>query len=281
MARQPHPNHKLASLIDEASFSRKGLADRVVRLARLRGAPDLHYNHSSVARWLRGEQPRHPVPQIIAEVFTIELGRRITVADLGMRALTLPPGLGLKLPTTQAASAQAAAALWRADTEQQRALIGADFDHAAFSVAALRWFIGPWDPAPPAATGRRIGATDVEEIRQVTSAFRILDNRLGGGHVRTPVIEYLHTHVGPLLRHGRATQEVRRELFAAAADLTMLAAWLYHDLDRQGVAQRYLIQALAMARHADDHGLGAARPPGRSRAVRAQVAGHGPVLPAR
>ncbi|TYK47347.1 hypothetical protein FXF68_23745 [Actinomadura decatromicini] len=141
--------------------------------------------------------------------------------------------------------------------EQQRTLVSSDFDHGAFSVAALRWFTGPWDPAPPPATGRRIGFADIEEIRQVTSAFRILDNRLGGGHVRSPVVEYLHTHVGPLLRDGRATQQVRQELFAAAADLTKLAAWLYHDLDRQGIAQRYLIQALAMARHADDHGLGA------------------------
>ncbi|WP_243715013.1 hypothetical protein, partial [Actinomadura bangladeshensis] len=257
MAGKPESNRQLAALIDEAKFSRKGLADRVVRLARLRGVRDRHYNHSSVARWLRGEQPRHPAPEIIAEVFTIELGRRITVADLGMKGVVSPPGLGLGLAMTQEASVQTAAMLWRADAEQQRALTGADFDPGAFSVAALRWLIGPWDAAPPVASGRRIGATDVEEIRQVTSAFRILDNRLGGGHVRSPVIEYLHTHVAPLLRDSRATHEVRRELFAAAADLTKLAAWLYHDLDRQGVAQRYLIQALAMARHADDHGLGA------------------------
>ncbi|WP_242882680.1 hypothetical protein [Actinomadura litoris] len=174
-----------------------------------------------------------------------------------MKGFALPPGLGLELPTAQIACVEAAAMLWRADTEQQRALIASDFDPAAFPAVALRWLIGSWDATPPAMKGRRIGATDVDEIQQVTSAFRILDNRLGGGHVRSPVIEYLHTHVGPLLRTARATQDVHQQLFAAAADLTKLAAWLYHDLDRQGVAQRYLIQALAMARHAEDDGLGA------------------------
>ncbi|SNT14261.1 hypothetical protein SAMN05443665_101747 [Actinomadura meyerae] len=258
MAGKSHPNHKLAALIDEAGFSRKGLADRVVRLAQLRGVQNLRYNHSSVTRWLvHGDQPRPPVPQILAEVFTIELGRRITVADLGLKSPGLPQNIGLELPTSQTASAQAATLLWRADIDQQRPLVGAEFDQGAFSVAALRWFVGPWDPAPPPAAGRRIGAADVEEIRQVTAAFRILDNRLGGGHVRSPVVEYLHTHVGPLLRDARAAEPVRRQLFAAAADLTKLAAWLYHDLDRQGIAQRYLVQALAMARHADDYGLGA------------------------
>lgn len=50
MGRQAHPNHQLAALIGEADFSHKGLAARVVRLAQMRGVPDLRYNHSSVAR---------------------------------------------------------------------------------------------------------------------------------------------------------------------------------------------------------------------------------------
>ncbi|GAA0544397.1 hypothetical protein [Actinomadura livida] len=255
MLKEKQPNHQLARLITEAGFSNKGLADRIVRLGRLRGAPDLRYNHSSIARWLRGEQPRHPVPEIIAEVFTIELGRRVSVPELGMKPHTLSRGVGLELPTNQAGIARTASILWKADLDQQRLLVDAEVDSSAFATTALRWLIGPWDPAPAPTSGRRIGASEVEEIRQVTHAFRILDNRLGGGHVRGPVIEYLHTHVGPLLRDGRSTEEIRRRLFAAAADLTKLAAWLYHDLDKQGLAQRYFIQALAMAKFAGDDGL--------------------------
>ncbi|MFF5265501.1 hypothetical protein ACFY4C_42050 [Actinomadura viridis] len=251
------PNQQLAQLLAEARFSNQGLAERIVRLGKARGAPALRYNHSSVTRWLRGEQPRHPAPEIIAEVFTLELGRRISVADIGMRAMAIPPDTGLEIPTTKADTSRTASLLWQADAEQQRLLIEADYDPSAFAAAALRWLVGPWDPTPqPRTSGQRIGMADVEEIRQVTDAFRILDNRLGGGHVRRPVVEYLHTHVGPLLREGRCSEEVRRPFFSAAADLTKLAAWLYHDLDRQGLAQRYLIQALAMAKFAEDYGMG-------------------------
>jgi hypothetical protein len=251
------PNHQLAALLAEARISNKGLADRVIRLGRLRGAPDLRYNHSSVTRWRRGEQPRSPVPELIAEVFTVELGRRVSVTDIGMNASRVPASTGLDLPATQAGAAQVATLLWKADLEQQRPIVASDFDHSAFTAAALRWLIGPPDPQPVLAAGRRIGAADVDEIRQVTDAFRILDNRLGGGHVRGPVVEYLHSHVGPLLREGRCSDEIRRQFYSAAADLTKLAAWLYHDLDKQGLAQRYLIQALAMAKFAGDYAMGA------------------------
>ncbi|MFD0853324.1 hypothetical protein ACFQ07_13870, partial [Actinomadura adrarensis] len=122
------PNRYLADLLAEAGMSNKGLAARVVRLGKLRGAPDLRYNHSSVARWLRGETPRRPVPEIIAEVLTIELGRRVTLTDIGMPPTRVPPDVGLELPTTQTGTARVAGALWQADLEQHRRLLDAAYD---------------------------------------------------------------------------------------------------------------------------------------------------------
>ncbi len=84
----------------------------------------------------------------------------------------------------QAGIARTASILWKADLDQQRHLVDAEVDSSAFATSALRWLLGPWDPAPAPASGRRVSPRDVEEIRQVTQAFRILDNRLGGGHVR-------------------------------------------------------------------------------------------------
>jgi hypothetical protein len=97
---------------------------------------------------------------------------------------------------------------------------------------------------------------DIQEIREATAAFRVLDNRLGGGRIRPTVVEYLHTDIAPLLRQGRCTEEVRRHLFSAAAELTQLAGWQAYDLEMQGLAQRYLVQALTLARFAGDEGLG-------------------------
>ncbi|WP_218022517.1 hypothetical protein [Nocardia amamiensis] len=90
----------------------------------------------------------------------------------------------------------------------------------------------------------------------MTTAFRDLDNRVGGGKVRPTIVHYLHSSIAPLL-HGSYTESVGRQLFAATAELTKLAGWAAYDLEEHGLAQRYLIQALRMSRAAGDAGLGA------------------------
>ncbi|WP_237742872.1 hypothetical protein [Actinopolymorpha alba] len=90
----------------------------------------------------------------------------------------------------------------------------------------------------------------------MTGSFRDLDNRVGGGRIRQTVVQYLHSEVSPLLR-GRYVEQVGRQLFSAAAELTKLAGWMAYDEEEHGLAQRYLIQALRMARTASDHALGA------------------------
>lgn len=63
-------NEQLRALIGECGISHKGLARRVVALGAARGMRGLGYDHSSVARWLAGAQPRDPVPALIAEVLS-------------------------------------------------------------------------------------------------------------------------------------------------------------------------------------------------------------------
>src|SRR5690606_21269608 len=82
------------------------------------------------------------------------------------------------------------------------------------------------------------------------------DNRFGGGQVRSAVGDYLDTAVAPLLREGRYDERTGRRLASAAAELTRLAGWMAYDLEQHGLAQRYLIQALSLARSAGDHALG-------------------------
>ncbi|MBB5918602.1 hypothetical protein BJY24_007514 [Nocardia transvalensis] len=90
----------------------------------------------------------------------------------------------------------------------------------------------------------------------MTTAFRDLDNKMGGGRVRLTIVQYLHNSVAPLLR-GSYAEAVGRQLFAATAELTKLAGWAAYDQEEHGLAQRYLIQALRLARAAGDPGLGA------------------------
>lgn len=250
------PNTRLQALIKEAGFSNKGLARRVVDLGNHRGVRGLRYDHSSVIRWLKGQRPRPPVPKLIAEVFSTRLGRSVCVEDLGLVSSPVPGDIGLRLPATPATAADAVSILSQGDLEQRRSLVNADFDLSAYSSAALRWLLAPRTTIPPSRGPRRIGLADVQEIREATQAFRVLDNRLGGGRIRSTVVEYLHSDITPQLHHARCTDQVRRQLFSAAAELTQLAGWQAYDLELQGLAQRYLVQALAMAAFAGDDCLG-------------------------
>jgi len=257
MARRPkEPNQQLATLISEAGFSSKGLARRVVDLGRMRGYRNLKYNHSSVERWLRGEQPRPPTPELLSDVFGAALGRPVSPALLGMAQERTADGAALRIQLTPADAARIVRSLTEGDLKRQRVLVLSDFDLVAYSSAALRWLLAPRGAITASKGTRRIGMADVQEIREATGAFRVLDNRLGGGRIRPTVVEYLHSDIAPLLRQGRCTEEVRRHLFSVAAELTQLAGWQAYDLEMQGLAQRYLVQALTLARFAGDEGLG-------------------------
>lgn len=66
MGRHPkQPNRQLQELVDETGVLRKSLARRVVERGRTVGV-DLAYDHTSVGRWLAGEQPIPPAPSLIA-----------------------------------------------------------------------------------------------------------------------------------------------------------------------------------------------------------------------
>ena len=77
-------NLRLRSLLDEAAMSNKGLARRVVDLAATRGLAGVRRDHTSVLRWLAGEQPRPPVPELAAGVLGNALGRKVSETELGM-----------------------------------------------------------------------------------------------------------------------------------------------------------------------------------------------------
>ena len=81
VARQP--NERLQALIQEAGCSNAGLARRVNMCGAEHGL-DLRYDKTSVARWLRGQQPRGRAPAIIAEALGRKLGRTVTIDEIGM-----------------------------------------------------------------------------------------------------------------------------------------------------------------------------------------------------
>lgn len=257
MGRQlKKPNERLRLLLEESAVSHKGLGRRVVDLGFVRGVPGLRYDHSSVARWLAGEQPKDPVPELIAEVLSALVQRRLTAADVGMRATAAKSDLGLALAGSWSDCVADATALWRGDMERRRFLAGSAFAVSASSVVPLQWLVSP-QPGQASGTGRRaVGRADVDMILEVARSFRELDNRLGGIRVRAAVVQYLNCEVAPLINDGRFGPDVGRALASAAAELAQLAGWMAYDAGLHGHAQRYMTVALSLARQAGDDGLG-------------------------
>jgi hypothetical protein len=250
------PNRLLQRLIAESGFSHKGLARRLNDLGAARGLAGLKYDHSSVLRWIGGQRPRDPVPKLLAEVFALRLGRTVSSEDLGMPTGGAPVNLGQEFSHTWQEGVATVTALWRADVERRRFLLDSTFAIGAGASGAVRWLTLPAEGRPSGRGGRTVGMADIAAIRGVTRSFGELDNRFGGGRVRPALVNYLDTAVTPLLHEGAYGEAAGRELASAAAELTRLAGWMAYDLERHGLAQRYLIQALRLARGAGDHGLG-------------------------
>ncbi|MDI2132354.1 regulator [Yinghuangia seranimata] len=248
------PNHRLASLVEEAGFSHAGLARRVDQLGADQGL-DLRYDKTSVARWLRGQHPRGIVPILLAEVFTQRLSRKLSAEDLGMAGCR-PDYAGLEYANGPAEAVEIVSGMWQADSAHRPALVEAAFTPGALVVPSRDWLIGAGDEEPQRADGGRVGSGDVAAVRAVGDAFRRLDNSFGGGHARQALVRYLDAEVATMLR-GTYGTGVGRELFSAAAVLTRLVGWMAYDVGVHGMAQRYFVQALRLAQASGDRALGA------------------------
>ena len=252
---QAQQNDALKALIDEAGFSAKGLAFRVQEIAASWGL-DVRTAHTQIARWLDGQQPRKPTPALIAEALSGKLGRRVTLAEIGMGGDgDDSPDLGLHFAAAPAASVRALTELWTADMHR-REFLAAAVAGAALTGPALTWLVTEPGPPPAQAAGRRIGMGEVQAIRATAAMFGDLDNRFGGSHARLAAVQYLSDQVAPLL-NGTFSQSVGQALFAAVAEFTLSVAWMGYDSGQHGLARRYFTQALSLTHHAGARQLGA------------------------
>ncbi|AWK12891.1 transcriptional regulator [Streptomyces spongiicola] len=253
VARQP--NERLQALIQEAGCSNAGLARRVNMVGAERGL-DLRYDKTSVARWLRGQQPRGRAPGVIAEALGRKLGRTVTIDEIGMaNGKNLASGVGLQFAPTVLGAIEQVCELWRSDVGRRDLLTGSTVAASALVEPSRDWLITGADAQVARQAGARVGLPDVEAVRAMTRALTGLDHRFGAGHVRPVVVHYLNSVVSGLLS-GSYREPVGRQLFAAAARLTELAGYMAVDTGQPGLAQRYYIQALRLAQAAGDRAYG-------------------------
>lgn len=245
--------HRLRELRGQAGLSQRQLA----KLA--------NYSHSYVSDLERGTR----IPPVATanrldsllsaggELAALVPAAQTTHQQFDRPSRRDPVADGLQFASTWRHGVELAVGLWQWDLHRRDLLWRSGFAASAFIGPAMRWLTAPVDERP-AGTGRRpVEAPDVDTVREVTSTYRALDNRYGGGHVRASVVRFLHTDVAPLLREGRYDGQIGAALLSAAAETTQLAGWAAYDSGLHGTAQMYLIQALRLALAAGDRPLGA------------------------
>lgn len=253
VARQP--NERLQALIQEAGCSNAGLARRV-NLCGAEHGLDLRYDKTSVARWLRGQQPRGQAPAVIAEALGRKLGRTVSVDEIGMAdGKNLSSSVGLHFAATVSGAVEQVCELWRSDVGRRDFLAGASVAASALVEPSRDWLITGPDPQVARTGGPRVGLADVAAVRAMTAMLVDLDHRFGSGHVRPVVVHYLNSVVSTLIA-GSYREETGRQLFSAVSRLTELAGYMAVDTGQPGLAQRYYIQALRLAQAAGDRGYG-------------------------
>ncbi|MFF1733721.1 transcriptional regulator [Streptomyces sp. NPDC058247] len=265
MRQQPTGGESTFSYwFQQSGFTKKGLATAVNEQARITGQPQISTDGSRVRRWLSGEQPRPPVPDLIAAVLSTRCGRHLTAADLGL-AQADPDDL-----TRYRGPAEILADLTHTTAAQlahhpveppalldPQARIDIPYDPERLLPALDTWAYAPPHVLPGTAAdaqGRRLGATDAARIADYTRVFRTLDNQHGGGST-------LHSATGQLawatriIRDGRYTEAAGRDLFRELADLAGCVGWMSHDTAQWHAAIRHLTLAVHAARESGDRNL--------------------------
>ncbi|MFZ3569972.1 transcriptional regulator [Streptomyces sp. BH097] len=244
------PNTLLDALIDEAGMSRKGLAARVNQAGSAQGK-QMRYDHSSVIRWLKGQRPRGPVADLIADVLGDKLGRRLTLDDIGMgTAAAQPAGTPLD------GFIGKATALWRGDHQQREDLQQAPIITGLPAVGPVWEWENPPDDTDVSSRGTvRVGLPDVEQLRTARGHYEQMYRKAGGVATRGRVLRFLVKDTAPLMR-GTYSDRTGRELHRAVGGLVAVAGICAYDSNAQGLAQRYYHQALRLAKASGDRAFG-------------------------
>ncbi|MGW6873138.1 transcriptional regulator [Streptomyces xanthophaeus] len=247
------PNVLLDALLAEAGMSHAGLAAYVNQAGRTRGLA-LRYEHTAVARWLKGQRPRGQVPDLICEVLGGRLRRTVGLDDVG---LGMPEGAGGAPASPLSGFVDRAAALWRSDEQGRPQLLTAAAVMGTPAVIPVWEWENPPEDADVSREGPdRIGPEHIEILRAARAHYELMYRRAGGVATRARIVRFLGSETAPMLR-GSYPDGLGRQLHRATGSLVAVAGICAYDSDAHGLAQRYFHQALRLAKASGDRGLGA------------------------
>ncbi|GAB2887226.1 hypothetical protein [Streptomyces mayteni] len=223
MTNRRGPNNRLRAMLSEAGWTQEALARAVNTLGGEIGTV-LRYDRTSVAHWLAGTQPRHPVPQLAAEALSRRLGRAVSPAAVGFAADAR------EAPQLDPVAGFTALCRSDSDTGRRRPLHQRPY-RVAEAVAPALPPAAPVESPAPRAEG-------TAALHDAVDFFAASIDTHGGRHARSALAAYLADDVTPLLSQRRS-RRARRELFVLASRLAFLLARMYEDGQLHGAAQRY------------------------------------------
>ncbi|KOV84703.1 helix-turn-helix transcriptional regulator [Nocardia sp. NRRL S-836] len=102
----------------------------------------------------------------------------------------------------------------------------------------------------PGPVPRKVGQSDIAGLINLTRTFRAHDAEYGGGSCTDAV--RAHVHWADMLLNASYSDDLRRPLHIAVADLKTLAGWTAHDLGHEAEAKALLADALKNSVEAED-----------------------------
>lgn len=130
---------------------------------------------------------------------------------------------------------------------------------AAYSAAAAFLPLQLIDDQPgrtlAASNGMRIGTTDITALRDIVDTLTALDERFGGAGSSVATVEaFCNNEIAAHINGTFASDHVRNDMYAVAAEAFYLAGWKSHDAGYDTLAQHHYTTAYRYAHDADPHG---------------------------
>lgn len=238
-------NDLLAEAITECGWTLAQVAAEVRKVAAENNDP-LRTNKSAVDHWIDGAQPKEATARYLVEALSRRLGRVLLPEDLGLGSPHSGDDLNLGLSVDPGA-VRVLDRMWRADLNRRSFLTASAYSVAA-AVLPLAAVQENAARTRAALSGGVSGRGEVEAVRDMVRMFTLMDEKHGGQHGRSALVQYLMTDVSALCRGRFRTTEDHADMLSAAACGVHLAGWKAYDAGEQGLAQRYYLQSFALAR---------------------------------
>ncbi|MFF5563573.1 Tat pathway signal protein [Streptomyces sp. NPDC012623] len=249
-------NERLARLLEEVGWSRAQAVSAYNRVAAESGSGGHRENacigRSHMSMWVGGTQPSGAAPLILAQALSRRLKRVVAPEELGFvsAALQTPGALDWRVDPLTALTYLGRSDL---DADRRKMLTGAVYSAVGLAIPDDEWWVTmARQPDKQSSGGQRVGQSDVRTVQELTAAFSAMDQQRGGGHGRTALVQYLHSDVRDFLHGSFHSDQVRRGMFSAAAELAYLSGWMAFDSGEHSTAQRYFVLAVKLAAQADD-----------------------------